>query len=581
MDENYLDDLLKGVSTDNQKKNSFEKNVDKDSGVDIDFADLDDISLDELDSLDDISLDDLDFDELDDVDFDDLDVTNLNSDKGKQSSEYIPEEEEFNADDMLAGVEGLDDIDLEDINLDDLGSDNVEQLADNITDMNLNEQDLDELDQLVQSGDMFDMGQATDDKEAVNDKVSTGSEVNLENTSLSASDIDDLFAQLESGNDSDDIFAEFAAESASSSSSNDSNGLDGLDSMSDLFGGEDSSSSSDIESMDLDDLFSALGIDETEGVKTDNYVSGEDDLDQLLSATMESSFDDSALADIDDIGETKKTKKNKGKSSGAKSAPKEKKTMSEILFGSPDEDDAEEERLFELKKAEKEAKKAKKAEEKELKKVAKQEKLQLKNDENVKKQNAKEEKKRKKDAEYLAEMEAEKGQKKVPTAVVIIVFAGFIALGILVILGSINFNYSQVIKKATDYFQRQRYRLAYEEVAGVEVKEEDEQLRDRIYTVMYVERLYESYENNMTLGRPDKALDSLLRGLEKYDEHYEEAVALGIAKDVKSVKEKIVNSLWNTYGLTEAAAYELNSLQGTEYSDALLQICDGLMPTGE
>ena len=64
MDENYLDNLLKGVSTDNQKKNSFDKNVEKDSTVDIDFSDLDDISLDELDSLDDISLEELDFDDL-------------------------------------------------------------------------------------------------------------------------------------------------------------------------------------------------------------------------------------------------------------------------------------------------------------------------------------------------------------------------------------------------------------------------------------------------------------------------------------------------------------------------------------
>ncbi len=556
MDENYLDDLLKGVSTDNQKKNSFEKNVDKDSGVDIDFADLDDISLDELDSLDDISLDDLDFDELDDVDFDDLDVTNLNSDKSKQSSEYIPEEEEFNADDMLAGIEGLD-----------------EGLDDDLDDV------LDE-DEMGEEG-LADVSQANTDVEPLGIDEVTGSSESLENTTLSASDIDDLFAQLEAGDDSDDMFADFAASSQDTSASNTSEAFEGLDSLSDLFGESESSDSSDIDSMDLDDLFSALGIDETEGVKTDNYVSGEEDLDQLLQSTMESSFDDDELANIADINDSKKSKKNKGKGGGAKSAAKEKKTMSEILFGAPDEDDAEEERLFELKKAEKEAKKAKKAEEKELKKTAKQEKLQQKNEENVKKQSAKEEKKRRKDEEYLAELEAEKGQKKVPTAVIIIVFAGFVVLGLLVVLGSINFNYSQVIKKATDYFERQRYRLAYEEVAGVEVKEEDEQLRDRIYTVMYVERLYESYENNMTLGRPDKALDSLLRGLEKYDEHYEEAVALGIAKDVKSVKEKIVNSLWNTYGLTEAAAYELNTLQGVEYNDALLQICEGLMPTGE
>lgn len=62
-----------------------------------------------------------------------------------------------------------------------------------------------------------------------------------------------------------------------------------------------------------------------------------------------------------------------------------------------------------------------------------------------------------------------------------------------------------MIKKAANYFERQRYRLAYDEVSGVEVKEKDQDLKDRIYTVMYVERLYESYENNMKLGRADKA----------------------------------------------------------------------------
>ena len=123
MDENYLDDLLKGVSTDNQKKNSFDKTVDKDSGVDIDFADLDDISLDELDSLDDLSLDELDFDDLDDVDFDDLDVTNLNSKNSKISSEYIPEKEEFNADDMLAGIDAIEEFDTDDVDESDMSAD--------------------------------------------------------------------------------------------------------------------------------------------------------------------------------------------------------------------------------------------------------------------------------------------------------------------------------------------------------------------------------------------------------------------------------------------------------------------------
>lgn len=34
----------------------------------------------------------------------------------------------------------------------------------------------------------------------------------------------------------------------------------------------------------------------------------------------------------------------------------------------------------------------------------------------------------------------------------------------------------------------------------------------------------------MKLGRADKALDALLRGIQKYDEHYDEAVELDIVK---------------------------------------------------
>ncbi len=524
MDENYLDDLLKGVSIDNQKKNSFDKTVDKDSGVNIDFEDFEDISLDELDSFEDVSLDDFDLEALDDVDFDDLDIINLDTEKNKVSTEYIPEEEDFNADDMLAGIE-----------------------------------DIEEISDLSDIPDLSDF----ENSELKEETIASNVEIKGDDTLLSEADIADLFNQIE-GDEAVDVPSDIVG---------DSNSLDGLEA---LFSASDNSSSSDIESMDLDDLFSALGIDETEGVATDNYVSGEDDLDQLLQATMATSFEDDDLADIEDISEKSKGKKNK-----SKTKTKEKKTMSEILFGEPDEDDEEEERLLEIKKAEKEAKKAKKKEDDEIKKAAKQEKQQLKNADDAKKKSEKAEKKRAKEAALIAEIEAEKGQKKVPTVVVFIVFATFVALGLLVVIGATSFNYKQVIKKATDYFERQRYRLAYEEVAGIEVKEEDEELRDRIYTVMYVERLYESYENNMTLERPDKALDSLIRGLEKYDEHYDEAVALGIAKDIKSVKEKIVNALWNTYGLSEAAAYEIMKLEGIEYSDALMKASEKLMPVGE
>lgn len=165
-----------------------------------------------------------------------------------------------------------------------------------------------------------------------------------------------------------------------------------------------------------------------------------------------------------------------------------------------------------------------------------------------------------------------KRSEKVSTPTVIVVFVLFFALAAGVVLGTNQFNYSQVIKKAANYFERHRYRLAYDEVSGVEVKEKDQDLKDRIYTVMYVERLYESYENNMKLGRADKALDALLRGIQKYDEHYDEAVELDIVKDIDSCRDKIINALWNTYGITEETAYQILAMEGQEYTKTLSEL---------
>jgi hypothetical protein len=281
---------------------------------------------------------------------------------------------------------------------------------------------------------------------------------------------------------------------------------------------------------------------------------------------MELSYENGELDDIEDRSE-----KSKGK------GDKHKKSISEILFGEPDEDDAEEERLLAERKAQKEIKKSenaeKKAEKKALKDAKKQEALAVKDKEGRAKAQAKASAKAKKkaarEAEYQAELEEEKDNKPVSTAAVVIVFAAFAALALFVILGTKSFDYSRVVTKATEYFDRQRYRLAYDEIAGVEVKSKDEELKDRIYTVMYVERLYESYENNMTLGRKDKALDALIRGLEKYDEHYEEAVELDIADDINVCRQKILQALEETFSMTEEDAYAMMAMDGQEYIVAL------------
>ena len=84
-----------------------------------------------------------------------------------------------------------------------------------------------------------------------------------------------------------------------------------------------------------------LGANQTDK-KTNPYTSGEESLDALLQSSMAESLMNGDLADIEDISE-KKPKKAKKKSKG------EKKTISEIIFGEPDEDDIAEEAYLEEK----------------------------------------------------------------------------------------------------------------------------------------------------------------------------------------------------------------------------------------
>ena len=111
----------------------------------------------------------------------------------------------------------------------------------------------------------------------------------------------------------------------------------------------------------------------------------------------------------------------------------------------------------------------------------------------------------------------------------------------------------------------QKYRKAYDEIKGVDGKEKDQELKDRIYTVMYVERLFESYENNIALGRNKKALDSLLRGVSKYYEYYDDAQELDIVSDLDFSFAQIQNALQQNYGITLERALEINELDDYEY----------------
>ncbi len=213
----------------------------------------------------------------------------------------------------------------------------------------------------------------------------------------------------------------------------------------------------------------------------------------------------------------------------------------------------------EAKERSKEAKEALLAEKKEQAKQEKLEKQRIKRE-------AKAEKKAKKMEEaklLLEEME----RTRINRAGASIVFIFFAMIAVVIIVGTSIFSYSLSIKNAEYEFGNKQYTAAYNEIYGLEMKKEDVMLYDRIMTVMYVQKQLNSYENYYGMNDKPKALDSLLKGLQRYEKYIELAVKLDVDTDLDSVRNKILEKVSASFMLTEQEAMEIiQSDNRAEYS---------------
>lgn len=576
MDENYLDNLLNEISLDkeidhnvedeldNQIQSEKEKrqdtsNLSKDDLFDLGLnedaenTNLDDEDsfsedqMDELDKLDDMA--DLDMGDLDfsDIDFDDLDVTKLDE---------LPDDADLDA--LLKEFDG--NFEIEDhFEQDSTDSTEKEAKQEDIVESS-KEPDSDKKDGVEKPDQQtFDADQFLDglllDEEQEAAQKNPLEEVNMEKEDVSQTEEtkEESAASNDEAYDLDDLLEDMGEEIRSSEE--EITDIPEEDKQPENIEGqpaEEEVKASDGD--DLEDLFSLLDLDENESQEHNEDESSENEIPMR----------DNPLDDLDVVGlqepDDEVSKKEK---------PVKKKSLMTILFGEPDEDDElspEELEAIEKKKAEKKAKKeAARLAKEEKKAAAKEEKAAKIGD----KKKAQEEKKKVRAVKKAKQKEEEEKNaepvKPLNKPAVVFIFTLFLGGTFLLYLGMNNFNYTLAIQKATDYFDNQKYHKAYDEIKGVEVKEKDQDLKDRIYTVMYVERLYESYQNNIELNRQKKALDSLLRGVDKYYEYYDEAQKLGIVDDLNYSFAQIQTALQDHYGITVEQAAAINQLDSYEY----------------
>ena len=198
----------------------------------------------------------------------------------------------------------------------------------------------------------------------------------------------------------------------------------------------------------------------------------------------------------------------------------------------------------------------------------------LKAEEEAKAKEEKEAKKAEKQAKKEEEKEAEEQEVvgKLNKAGVIIVVAGSALLLAGVILGTNIFGYSASKSEAERYFTLQKYSEAYNEARGTTMQDKDPELYDKILTVMKVQQALDSYSSYAVMKYYPDALDSLLRGLQKYDENIDMALDLEIEGDMKVCKNRILSILKDEFSLSEQEAYNILSLDDEAYTRKVVGI---------
>ena len=524
IEEAYLDDLLSGLSDDFSLSEEELNNFDMNSIADIDLSDFGDVG------ITDINMEEIPIQE----ELDNLEMSNL-SDLSEDLEIQMPELEE--TDDIptieMSQLEETDDIPTIEIP----NSEEQDNAMQNdllqkqvVTDVELAElpgfdDDDDEMEMLLQ-----EFSSKPDD-------------VNLE-TNLDMMPKEPTLVEMGLPSDEDD---------------------DEMDGLLDLLsediglGGSKSGESRDDSSLFvLDDLVSDSMSSQDQDVNEEDAF--ESDLTDILQADSsnekpkKSSLIEKLFGNVHDAKSQKKHEKMlsaEEKKELRKKEKAEKKAQEKALKEDP------------AYKAEQEAKKKqlaeKKAQEKALKEAKKKEK-----------QEAKKKKKAELQAELEAEAKADQGRINPIGATIVFlcfgVFAGF------VILGTKNFSYNQSVAKAKEYFGSRYYTEAYNEVRGVELKNEDIETYDRIVTVMYVNKQWNSYNNYYAMQMYPEALDSLLKGFQKYDEYITDGEQLGVVNDLDYVRGQIKKELKKVFSMSEKKAYSIiNSSTQEEYSQKVIE----------
>lgn len=202
---------------------------------------------------------------------------------------------------------------------------------------------------------------------------------------------------------------------------------------------------------------------------------------------------------------------------------------------------AEKEEKAEQVKAEKEKKKAEKAEKAAVKAAEKAEKKRLK-----------------------AEMEAKEvvGRINPLGASIVMVFFGLLC--VLIVVGSQALSYTSSVNRAESSFEKRDYKDAYQSLAGVDVSDASQEMKEKVRICMQLQRQLDAYKNYYEMKMYLESLDSLMKGIRSYDANKSKADGYEILGQYNELEGKLANQLYQEFGVSESQARNINSVETQE-----------------
>lgn len=225
------------------------------------------------------------------------------------------------------------------------------------------------------------------------------------------------------------------------------------------------------------------------------------------------------------------------------------------------------------KKQKKEDKKRKKAE----KKKGKSDEVLDEEEEDA--ENNKKKKKKEKKKKEKKEKEPKEEPKEKPVKILskrnllVLIAACATLLGSIFALSTFLTEYSDR-QNARQAFYEGDYEEAYRLFYNRNLNNSDNVIYNKVKIVLTIDRKLKSYENNLALDRELEAVDALMRGVGCY-QNLQGIDEYDVRSEVDAIYQQICSILENKYGITPEEALEINAYDNDIYTQKLVSIVNG------